>query len=41
MKKFASVVILGSVLSFTALQAKAQADSMQNIVMTQKVASVS
>ena len=41
MKKFASIVILGSVLSFTALQAKAQADSMQNIAMTQKVASVS
>lgn len=41
LKKFASIVILGSALSFSAMQAKVQADSMKNITMPQKVTNIS
>lgn len=41
LKKFASIVILGSALSVSAMQAKVQADSMKNITMPQKVTNIS
>ena len=41
MKKMISVLVLGSVLSFTALQAQVHANNAQNIIETHKVASIS
>ncbi|MCI7410522.1 hypothetical protein [Helicobacter bilis] len=41
MKKMISVLVLGSVLSFTALQAQVHANNVQNIIETHKVASIS
>ncbi|EEO24376.1 MULTISPECIES: hypothetical protein [Helicobacter] len=41
MKKMISVLVLGSILSFTALQAQVHANNAQNIIETHKVASIS
>lgn len=41
MKKMISVLVLGSILSFTALQAKVQVNSIQSSIETHKVASIS
>ncbi len=41
MKQMISVLVLGSVLSFTALQAQVHANNAQNIIETHKVASIS